>query len=358
MKTTITAMISLSLLAFFVGCGPAEENPAVEVKPRAVRIETIASRDLPIMVNSVGRLAPNRSVVLSAQVSGILKQYDADVGRRVDLGASLATLDPVDYTLALSEAKANLLSAQVRQSAAKNTFERAGRLLPEKAITPELFDKAEAEYKFTKAQVVQLTNMVALARRRLDKTSVFAPFQGYVTQRFVELGQNIAVGDPVMQVADMATMRVKIYINELDYVHLDNDDPVTVTVEAFSQSPILGRVDKIGIKADARTNTFEIEILVDNPDVRLKAGLTARVAIQTEVIPDAIMIAQSSVIYRESRKEVFVVDQNDLAVPRDVKLGRVDGSDVRILEGLNPGDKLVVAGGQYLKPGDKVAVTP
>jgi RND family efflux transporter MFP subunit len=179
-----------------------------------------------------------------------------------------------------------------------------------------------------------------------------------VTQRFVELGQNVSVGDPVMQLADMKTMRVKIYINELSYVHLDKEDPVTITVEAFSQTPIVGRVDKIGIKADARTNTFEIEILVDNPDFRLKAGLTARVAIQTEVIPDAVMIPQNSVIFREKRKEVFVVDQDNLAVAREVTLGRVDGSHVRIRKGLNPGDKLVVAGGQYLKPGVKVMVSP
>jgi RND family efflux transporter MFP subunit len=140
-------------------------------------------------------------------------------------------------------------------------------------------------------------------------------------------------------------------------VHLDKEDPVTITVEAYSQSPITGRVDKIGIKADARTNTFEIEILVDNPDFRLKAGLTARVAIQTEVIPNAVMIPQNSVIFRERSKEVFVVDENKLAVARNVVLGRVDGSHVRILEGLNPGDKLVVAGGQYLKPGTEVVVT-
>lgn len=358
MKTTIAAMLGLLVLTIFIGCGPAEENPVAETKPRAVQVETITSRDLPIMVNSVGRLAPNRSVVVSAQVSGILKQYDADVGSRVDSGSSLAMLDATDYALALREAEANLDAARVRQSAAKNTFQRVGRLLPEKAITPELFDKAEAEYKSAKAQVAQLTSMVALARRRLEKTSVLAPFDGYVTQRFVELGQNVSVGDPIMQVADMATMRVKIYISELDYVHLDKQDPVTITVEAFSQSPIAGHVDKIGIKADARTNTFEVEILVDNPDFRLKAGLTARVAIQTDVIANAVMIPQNSVMFRERSKEVFVVDENDLAVARNVTLGRVDGSEVRILDGVNSGDKLVVAGGQYLKPGDKVVVTP
>lgn len=357
----IKTLILLAVLVFapimLNSCGASDENPpVVETKPRSVRVETIVSRNLPIVVNSVGRLAPDRQVLLSAQVSGILKQYDADVGGRVAKGQRLVKLDDTDYTLALDEARANLTAAQVRLAAARNAFERARRLLPEKAITPELYDQSEAEYKSTKALVAQLTTMTALARRRLDKTTVAAPFDGFVTQRFVEIGQNVAVGDPLMNVADMKTMRVKVSINELDYVHLDKDDPVTVTVEAFSQTPIVGRVDKIGIQADARTNTFEIEILVDNPDFKLKAGLTARVAIRTDVIADAVMIAQNSVIYRENRKEVFIVDSDNMAVAREVKLGRVEGSQVRILEGLKPGDAVVVAGGPYLKPGDKVVV--
>jgi RND family efflux transporter MFP subunit len=338
-------------------CGQSDEKPVAEPQPRAVRIQTISSRDLPIVVNSVGRLNPNREVVISAEVSGILTRYDVDVGSKVDRGEVLATLDDADYTLALKEAEANLQAARVRLPVEKNAFTRAQNLLPDKAITPELYDQAEAGYKAARALVEQLETTVAQARRRLGKTRISAPFSGHVTHRFVELGQHVAVGDPVMQVADMKSMRVKIYINELDYVHVDKEDPVTVMVEAFSQTPVAGRVDKIGIQADARTNTFEIEILVDNPDFALKAGLTARVDIRTDVIPGAVMIPQASVLFRETRKEVFVIDENDSAVVREVKLGRMDGSLVRVLEGVMSGDKLVVAGGQYLKPGDRVKVT-
>ncbi len=349
------AIASASVL-FSASCGTKEDQQVIETKPRAVRIETILSRDLPVVIHSVGRLAPNKEVVLSAQASGILREYNADVGINVAAGQQLVKLDPVDYTLALNEAEANLLAARIRLERAKKSFERTKRLLPGNAITEEIYEQSEAEFKSSSALVTQLQTLVAQAQRRLDKTIITAPFDGYVTQRFVEIGQNVAIGDPVMNLADMKTMRVKIYINELEYVYLDKSDPVTVTVDAFSQSPIEGSVDKIGIQADARTNTFEVEILVDNQDVGLKAGLTARVDIQTGIIPDAVMIAQDSVIYRENRKEVFVIEKGDLAAVREIQLGRIDGSRVRVLSGLMPGDRLVTEGGQYLKPGDKVVV--
>jgi membrane fusion protein (multidrug efflux system) len=358
MKMHLAMVLGVVVSAMLVACTTAEDNPPVATPPRAVRTTPIASRDLPIMVNAVGRLIPEREVLISAQVSGILMQYNADIGSKVKRGALLVKLDDADYTLALKEAEANLLSARIRLPVEKKAYERAKHLLPDKAITPELYDQAEAGYKAAGALVVQLETLVAQAQRRLDKTAITAPFAGHVTQRFVETGQQVAVGDPVMQVADMGTMRVKIHINELDYVQVDENDPVTVTVEAFPGKTLAGRVDKIGVQADNRTNTFAVEILVDNPDFLLKAGMTARVTIQTDMITDALMIPQETVLFRENRKEVFVVDGNRKAVAREVKLGRLDGSAVRILEGLMPGEQLVVSGAQYLKPGDPVMVTP
>lgn len=340
------------------GCGPSKENDVPVAKPRSVRIEEIVSRDLPVTVRAVGRLVPNREVVVSAQVTGILMQINADIGTRVNAGEALVELDPTDYRLALNEAQANLRSAQARRVVAENNYERAKSLLPDNVITLELFDQAEAEYRSSRALISQLEAVVDIARHRLGKTVIGAPFDGYVSQRRVELGQNVAVGDPVMSIADMETMRVRIHINEHDYVHLDEEDPVTVMVEAFSDVSFGGRVDKIGIQADGRTNTFEVEILLDNPQFTLKAGLTARVTIQTDVIHDAIMIGQGNVLFREDRKEVFVIGQGEKAVAREVTLGREEGSTVRILQGLAPGDLLVVSGGQYLKQGDKVVVKP
>jgi RND family efflux transporter MFP subunit len=358
MKTSCRLAIVFCVSALLCACSPEEEKRIAAPLPRAVRVKTIASRDLPVVVSAVGRLAPNREVVLSAQVSGILTRYTADVGTRVPAGHVLVQLDATDYRLALQEAEANLRSAEVNLPVAQKSYRRARELLPDNVITQERYDQAEAAYASARALVAQLTTTVALARRRLEKTTITAPFGGHVSQRFVELGQRVAVGDPVMQVADMRTMRVNIHVNELDYVHVDKDDPVSVTVEAFSQSPTTGRVETIGVQADPRTNTFEIEILVDNPAFRLKAGLTARVSIQTDTIPDAIMIPQDSVLFRENRKEVFVLDANRLAEVRVVVLGRMDGSTVRILEGLRPGDTLVVTGAAYLKPGDKVTIAP
>ncbi len=356
MKKILIIISVLAGLVVLTGCNPQEKEKIVKSKPRSVKIAVVENHNLPIVVNSVGRLVPNHEVVLSSQVSGIVQAYSVDTGDAIKANKILVALDPTDYQLALKEARANLLSVRARYAAAKNSFLRAGELLPEKVITTENYEKIEAEYKATQAAMSQAEAAVDINQRRLDKTVIKAPFGGLVTVRMVEKGQNINIGEPVMAIADMQSMRVKIHANEQDYVYLDKDDPVAVMVEAYPDSTFSGQVDRIGIKADPHTNTFEVEILVANSDLIFKAGMTATVNITIDEIKNAIMIPQNCVLFRQNRQEVFVVVDGDKAAVREVKLGRADGSSVRIVKGLLPGDKLVTTGSQYLKDGDSVEI--
>jgi RND family efflux transporter MFP subunit len=156
---------------------------------------------------------------------------------------------------------------------------------------------------------------------------------------------------------DLDAVRVLIHLTERDYVHLDRSDPLTVAMEASPESVFKGRIDRIGIKADERTNTFDVEILVDNPNLFLKAGMTARVRVTTAVIPGAIMIPQSAVLYRQDRREVFVAGSDQKAEVREIELGRSEGAVVQVLKGLIAGDRLVVTGGHYLKSGDRIMIS-
>ncbi len=340
----------------FNGCNPPQADTPEKTPPRAVTTRLVKPRDLPVVLSAVGHLVSNREVVVSAEVAGIVQSYHVEMGGAVKEDQTVVTLDPRDYRLALNEARANLSAAQARFAAARNSFQRAAQLLPERVITPETYDRIEAEHKAARASVSQAEAVVDINQRRFDKTVIKAPFGGLVIRRLVETGQNLDAGDPVMAIADMQPMRVKIHINEQDYVLLDADDPVSVRVEAFPDQRFDGRVDRIGVKADAQTNTFEVEILVANPVLRLKAGLTATVLITVDEIEDAVMIPQDSVLYREGRTEVFVVTDQGTAKVRTVKLGRVEGASVRILAGLAAGERLVTAGGPYLKDADRVVV--
>ena len=356
---TMFRVIGLCLLSILLcTCSPSSESASTAIPvPTPVRVMEIQPIHLPLVAEVVGRLAPNREVTLAAEVGGVVARYNADTGDRVKKGSVLISLDPSDYRLALKEAEANLAVARTRLDLALKAYNRSKSLLPRKVITQDAYDKAEAEYLSAGASLERVTVLVDIAKAQLVKTRIRSPFDGHAAARMIETGQLVGVGQPLMKIVESDPIRVKIWLPEKEYVRLDRTDPVSIVIEAFPETVITGTIDRIDITADERTNTFGVEILVDNSNLVLKAGMTARVHIITATIPDAILIPQSTVLYRSDRNEVFVAGSDNRAILRQVVLGLSSGDKIEITEGLSAGDQLIVTGGQFLKPDDKIMIS-
>lgn len=352
------AAIVIAYFLFRTGApGRAASEPAVE-KPVSVQILTIEPQNVTVAVESVGRLFPDRTVTLSAQVPGEVIRYEGDVGDRVAKGGVLVRVKPTDYELALSEARSHLAAARARLASVRNTHDRYEKLLPRKVVSQDHFDKVEAEYKAALAQEAQAKTGVDIASERLRKTGVAAPFSGSIAVRHVEIGQSIGVNDPVMTLMDLQRVRLKVFIAEKDFVSIDRSNTVEVSVEAYPGRTFRGRIDRLDVRADAATNTFGVEIRIDNKDLFLKAGLSARVRLVVDRISDAVMIPQSAVLFRENSREVFVVGEDLTARLRTVELGQTQGDLVHVVKGLQRGDRLIIKGQNYTKPGARVIIAP
>jgi RND family efflux transporter MFP subunit len=357
---TISVLIIIALLAAFIAAD-AEEQGKVEttsdiVSSVPIEVMTVATQDLPVIVETVGRINPDREVVVSAQISGQIKGYEVDVGDRITAGQLLVQIDPTDYKLALEQARSNLSAAEIHLSTAQKAFNRFQKLLPKKVISQDNFEKVEAEYWAAQAQKDQAEVGVKIARERLKKAGITAPFAGIVARRDVETGQWIAAGMPVMTIVDLRKVRAKVFLNEKDFVHIDSGDPVEIIAEAYPDQRFTGSIGRIDIEADPMTNTFGVEIIAENPATILKAGMSARVYITTLLLKNIILIPQNVIIFRERGIEVFVVDDDETALTREVKLGRTSGNLIQVIEGLRAGDRLIVKGQNYVKPGEKVTV--
>jgi RND family efflux transporter MFP subunit len=356
---TIARAIGLCLLTILLNaCSPSSENTGIaEPVPTPVRVMEIQPTQLPLVAEVIGRLAPNREVTLAAEVGGVVAGYAADTGDRVEKDKVLVSLDPSDYRLALKEAEASFTVARTRLDLALKAYNRSKSLLPRKVITQDAYDRAESEYLSAAASLERVTVLVDVAKAQLAKTRIHAPFDGHAAARMIETGQMVGAGQPLMKIIDSDPMRVRIWLSEKEYVRLDKKDPVLIVMENFPEAVITGSIDRIDIAADERTNTFGVEILLDNSNLALKAGMTARVRITTAVIPDAILIPQSTVLYRMDRQEVFIAGSDNRAILRQIKLGVSSDEKIEVREGLSAGDQLIVTGGQFLKPGDKIVIS-
>ena len=351
-------------VALFAGPGisPAKEKKpksvtATIVKPVPVQVMKLMERDLPQKVEAVGRVNPNRQLTIMAQIPGVIAKYTASQGDLVRNGQLLIQIDPTDYQLAFEEAQANLTAVRAQLYSALKGFERSKKLLPREVISRDNYEKAEAAYKSAVAQEVRALVGVKIAEERLKKTKITAPFSGVISMRYVETGQMIGAGVPLMNLVDLSKVRVKINLTEQAYIRVKRGNSAQVRVEAYPSLIFNGRIDRIAVFSDPGTNTFGVEVLLDNPDLVLKAGFSARVSLTTQPLTDVILIPQSAILYRENGADVYVMDQNQKALKKSVILGVTIGDNIQVIGGLRPGENLVVKGQNYLKTGASLVVS-
>ncbi len=264
-----------------------------------LKVKTMILKPEPfnISITSIAKVNPNRQVQIIAQVSGIVSKTHSDVGQRAYKGQILAIIDPTDYKLELEDAKAALLISQAELKSVKKKYERAKGLVAQKLITQEKYEGRETAYLSTHATVQRKKIAVKIASLTLKKTIIRAPFTGQIGSRKIEKDQFIEPGTQLFTMVDLMKVRFKSSVLENDYVHFCKDDLVNIRVEAFPGRSFKGRIDRIGIIADSKSGTFSIDVIIDNPDLEIKSGFTARVTITALQKSDLILNSENSVLY-------------------------------------------------------------
>jgi RND family efflux transporter MFP subunit len=302
-------------------------------------------------------------------VTGIKQVVGAD-GRHRDIGsgdyasrgAVLAQIRHQDLNNQLDQATATLSAAQAQHVEATLDYERAKTLFASESLTKPEFDRAQAKFDSTLAAVDQAKANVHQAQLALQDADLTAPFSGYILARNIELGNLVAPGNPAFTIAD--TSAVKISFGIPDYavrrlrlgqqfsIHLQ-DDPKEYN----------GRVTSIAASADEKNRVFAIEVTVPNPKASLKPGMIASLSLTgvhkapVSAVPLSAVVADPG---SSGHYAVFVAQEEGgkwTAHLRRVALGETHESDVAV-DGVNPGEKVVVVGAAGLKDGDFIQVLP
>lgn len=335
---------ALALAAFLVAaCSESEANKSEQPQVHTVVIEPVSDSTAIGTRNFVGRLAPVSTVDVSFRVGGKLIDLPVSEGARVKQGALLAALDPIDYELALRQAK---LSAEL----AKGDFERKEKLLATNSISRAIYDQSKTEYELRKVTAEN-------AERDLSNTTIEAPFDALITRRLTDAHTNVQAGEQVLRIQDISEFRVKISVPE-DVLRLVRD-PDMIQGEAVvpgtdERYPLEYR--EHNTEADAVAQTYEVTFGMAPPaDINLLPGMTVSVAVKSVAprprvaysVPIAAIDTSTDGAFR-----VWIYDGETGAVsPRRVEIGTLADDRVPVLSGLDIGEKIVTAGGQLLREG-------
>lgn len=336
-----------------------QEAPATEAPPVNVEVMTVTA--VPQLADTFKLPAvvePNKIVTVSSEVSGRIERIDLEEGCRVQAGDLLIKLNTDLILPDFESAKAQVERDQIE-------FDRITNLVKENAVTQRDLDNATSQLAVSKARLEGI-------RARLERTSILAPTSGVLNDLLVEEGEYVDPGNPVAQLVDTDTVKVVVEIPERDVAFFSVGGKAEIFTNSrfagFSQNGVpanakdpnealTGTITFISELADPKTRSTRTEITLNNERRRLRSGQIVNVQLTRRIIKDAILIPLLAVIPMEDGKAVYVVNSSQ-ASRRDVKLDVIKGDQVQITSGLEPGDKLIIAGHRFVAPGQKVNIVP
>lgn len=359
-----------AVLPLFLLAACAEEAPQAPPPP-AVEVVTVSNVDVPNVIELPGRVQAFRTSEVRARVDGIIQRRLYEEGSNVGAGKALFQIDPSQMRASANQAQAQLARAQATAANASRVVQRYRSLVDEQAISRQEYDAAIAQERTAQADVASAKAQLDAARLNLGYASVTAPISGRVGRAQVTEGALVSAASGTLLTtieqinrvyinfsqssSDLLAIRREASAGKLDLPTLGRVE-VRLVLEDGSEYPVVGHLDFLDLSIDENTGTAALRAEFPNPNFALLPGQFVRARIMAGTKADGILIPQKAVKLAATGATVMVVGEKNVVEMRNVKVGAMQGDQWTVLEGLKPGDKVIVNGLQKAMPGQAVTI--
>jgi len=349
--------IRAALMSAALALSACSRPVPTEEPVRAVKVMTVGLGSIQSGSEFSGEVRARVESRLGFRVAGKLVRRAAEPGQSVKAGQVLAQLDAQDYRLAADAARAQVAAAITNRDLAAADFKRFKELREQNFISGAELERREASLKAAQAQLDQAQAQLSGQGNQASYTALVADVSGVVTAVSAEVGQVVAAGAPVVQIAQDGPRDVVFSVPEDQVARMAVGAPVSVRAWATG-STLSARVREVGASADPVTRTFTVKVALESAE-QLPLGTTVT------VVPKAldrsgtqvIKLPTSALFRHGSGSAVWLLDVGSMTVkPQPVVVDTADENEVVLSTGLTPGMQVVTAGVHVLTAGQKVVV--
>jgi RND family efflux transporter MFP subunit len=351
----IIAPIAATLI---IGC--AEESGQVSERsliPVTVQVMAVKLDQVPVTITAVGTTEPFASATPGTRLMGRIAATRFEEGDRVVSDQILVEIEDRDLTAKKRQASSAVAQASAGFENAAASVERTRNLYKQDAVPKQRLDTVEMAYRQAEAALSAAQGALQEVEANLRYSSIGSPLEGLIVRKYVQVGDMASPGAPLFTVEQQHPMKVTVDVSEQDLRHITVNQKVPVEIEAADQGfseERDGIVEAIVPSADPNSRTFQVKLLVDNEQSRIRSGMFARVRFVKGKRP-GIVIPIKAVVREGQLKGVFVV-RDGSAWLRWVRLGKIVGDRVEVLSGLKQADTIIVDSGPGVTDGAPVEV--
>jgi len=353
----VALLAALSLL----GCahdtraeGDADPPAATTTPLSAVEVERVQPGSAALLIRATGALAAEHDVWLASETGGRVIEQLHDTGDILATGDPILRFDPEPAEIGVTRAEAGLDAARAAAEHAEREWLRVRELHAAGDLTDSQRDQAELSRRSAAASRRDAEASLRAALRARRETVVRAPWPGVLAALAADPGATIAPGPPVARLVSSGPPRITVGLPAGEVIAVAPGDSARVEPIDDPSRAWPARVRSVAVAPDPGTRTYPVEVELSAATGAL-IGSAVRVELVREELADAILIPQSAVVVRRGAALGFV-EQNGLAQQRALRVGERVDERVRIVEGLVPGDRLIVVGHQRLVDGEAVEI--
>jgi len=347
------ACVLISALAAAPVLAQMPERP-----PSPVRFTEVRQQAMRGQVTLPGTVQARTSSVVASEVAGLVVELRAREGDTVRRGQSIARLRQQVLELRLAESRAELKESAARLELASRSLERSRELFDSGVISQQQLDDAVSESDAWQGRVDQSDAAIARLEDDLERSRVPAPFSGVVVEEFVDVGEWLDVGGPVVAMVSLDDLEIVTDVPEHMFSSIKKGAAVTVTLGALPGLSVEGEVGAVIPRADPQARTFPVKVRIGNPEGRIGVGMLARVTFEAGAERQALIVPKDAVTRQGPQQIVYVLGDDDTVRPVTVVTGGGMGLWIAVEGALSPGQRVVVRGNERLRPGQKVMGEP
>ncbi|MBK7788010.1 MAG: efflux RND transporter periplasmic adaptor subunit [Saprospiraceae bacterium] len=306
-----------------------------------VQVDTLQLENVNAEFSYSGTFEPNKETKISAELQGKINAILVDAGSVVSKGQPLIQLDNLLLKLQLQ-------TIEVQIEGLEADVNRYSILAKADAIQGVQLEKVELGLRSAKVQKATLLEQI-------NKTTIKAPFSGVVTAKLSEEGAFAAPGVPLLQIADITTLKFTVNVPEKDLSQFKLNQSYSLTADAYSEILLTGKTTMIGSKANMGSS-FPVQFTVNNTsDLKIKSGMFGKVLLKSETSGKGIVIPSFAIQGTENQSQVYVV-KNGKAILQNITISKKIQNKAVVSNGLNEGDVIVTNGFINLFDGANVTV--
>jgi RND family efflux transporter MFP subunit len=350
-------LLAASLLALvsLAACSGNEEKVKTQSDEVVAEIATATLQMVPSQKTFNGTLKSDTRSEIGTKVMGEVEAVSVNIGDQVAKGELILKIKDEDLEAKKKQAEAGLEEAKIRLDAIQKDYNRYKNLYEKGSATPKEWDDIRTQFQSAKSRVLAAESQLKEINDLLTYTQIKAPYEGVIAAKYVQVGDIVTPGRPLIAIEKAKLFKVEATIPESEISGITVGDSVTVKIPALKSDLLMAKVSEVSASGNPQSRQFQVEFeLLEVPvSLNLRSGLFAEIVLQGKG-DMGVAIPSEALVKRGQLVGIYTLNANDEALLRWIRTGNKSGNTIEVLSGLSEGERYVRNGSAVSRDGIRV----